>query len=89
MVGRTHLQDATPVTLGQVFSGWVAQLDEALDGIRAALPGLYALAIGGTAVGTGINAHPALRRRSRPQRSRPRPGTRSSRRQQVRRAVGA
>ena len=58
MVGRTHLQDATPVTLAQVFSGWVAQLDEALDGIRHALPGLYALAIGGTAVGTGINAHP-------------------------------
>ncbi len=58
MVGRTHLQDATPVTLGQVFSGWVAQLDEALDGIRAALPGVYALAIGGTAVGTGLNTHP-------------------------------
>ena len=58
MVGRTHLQDATPVTLAQVFSGWVAQLDEAMDGIRHALPGLYALAIGGTAVGTGINAHP-------------------------------
>ena len=58
MVGRTHLQDATPVTLAQVFSGWVVQLDEALDAIRATLPGLYALAIGGTAVGTGINAHP-------------------------------
>ena len=58
MVGRTHLQDATPVTLGQVFSGWVAQLDEALAGIRLTLPGLYSLAIGGTAVGTGINAHP-------------------------------
>jgi fumarate hydratase class II len=58
MVGRTHLQDATPVTLGQVFSGWVAQLDEALDGIARALPGVYALALGGTAVGTGLNAHP-------------------------------
>ena len=58
MVGRTHLQDATPVTLEQVFSGWVTQLDDALAGIRATLPGLYALAIGGTAVGTGINAHP-------------------------------
>ncbi|MDX7951498.1 class II fumarate hydratase [Lichenihabitans sp. Uapishka_5] len=58
MVGRTHLQDATPVTLGQVFSGWVAQLDEALAAIRLTLPGLYSLAIGGTAVGTGINAHP-------------------------------
>ena len=56
MVGRTHLQDATPLTLGQLISGWVAQLDQALDGIRRALPGVYALAIGGTAVGTGLNA---------------------------------
>ncbi len=58
MVGRTHLQDATPLTLGQVISGWVAQLDQALEGIRASLPGVYALAIGGTAVGTGLNADP-------------------------------
>ncbi|HEX4765565.1 MAG TPA: class II fumarate hydratase [Lichenihabitans sp.] len=58
MVGRTHLQDATPVTLGQVISGWVAQLDEALDGIRRSLGPLHALALGGTAVGTGINTHP-------------------------------
>ncbi|HZY84006.1 MAG TPA: class II fumarate hydratase [Gemmataceae bacterium] len=58
MVGRTHLQDATPVTLGQVISGWVAQLDGALDGLARALPGLYELALGGTAVGTGLNAHP-------------------------------
>ncbi len=58
MVGRTHLQDATPMTLGQVISGWVAQLDQALDAIRASLPGVYALAIGGTAVGTGLNADP-------------------------------
>ena len=58
MVGRTHLQDATPLTLGQLISGWVAQLDQALDGIRQALPGVYALAIGGTAVGTGLNADP-------------------------------
>jgi fumarate hydratase class II len=57
MVGRTHLQDATPVTLGQVMSGWVAQLDDALLGLERTLPGLYALAIGGTAVGTGLNAH--------------------------------
>jgi fumarate hydratase class II len=56
MVGRTHLQDATPLTLGQLISGWVAQLDQALDGIRHALSGVYALAIGGTAVGTGLNA---------------------------------
>ena len=58
MVGRTHLQDATPVTLGQVFSGWVAQLDQAIEGVRRALPGIYELAIGGTAVGTGLNTHP-------------------------------
>jgi fumarate hydratase class II len=58
MVGRTHLQDATPVTLGQVISGWVAQIDQAVGAIRSALPGLYELAIGGTAVGTGLNADP-------------------------------
>jgi len=58
MVGRTHLQDATPLTLGQVISGWVAQLDQALEGVRRSLPGVYELAIGGTAVGTGLNADP-------------------------------
>ena len=58
LVGRTHLQDATPITLEQIYSGWVAQLEEALDGVRRSLPGLYALALGGTAVGTGINTHP-------------------------------
>src|SRR6201984_607998 len=58
MIGRTHLQDATPLTLGQVISGWVAQLDEAVDSIRQALPGIYSLAIGGTAVRTGLNADP-------------------------------
>jgi fumarate hydratase, class II len=58
MVGRTHLQDATPITLGQVISGWAAQLDQALETIRASLPGVYELAIGGTAVGTGLNADP-------------------------------
>ena len=58
MVGRTHLQDATPVRLSQVFSGWVAQLDDAIEGIERALPRILELAIGGTAVGTGLNAHP-------------------------------
>ena len=58
MVGRTHLQDATPIRLGQVFSGWVAQIDFALDGIRYADSRARELAIGGTAVGTGLNAHP-------------------------------
>src|SRR6202012_3762284 len=58
MVGRTHLQDATPLTVGQLISGWAAQLDQALEGIRQVLPGIYPLAIGGTAVGTGLNADP-------------------------------
>jgi len=57
-IGRTHLQDAVPLTLGQEFSGYVAQLDAAIESIKATLPGLYQLAIGGTAVGTGLNAHP-------------------------------
>jgi len=56
--GRTHLQDATPITLGQEIGAWVAQLDFGLAAVHAALPGLYDLAIGGTAVGTGLNAHP-------------------------------
>ena len=56
-IGRTHLQDATPITLGQEISSWRAQLDDRIKGIERALPGLYELAIGGTAVGTGLNAH--------------------------------
>ena len=55
-IGRTHLQDATPLTLGQEFSGYAAQLGLARQAIEASLPGLHVLAIGGTAVGTGINA---------------------------------
>ena len=55
-IGRTHLQDATPLTLGQEFSGYVAQLDHGERHVRAALPHLYELALGGTAVGTGLNA---------------------------------
>src|SRR5258707_10406320 len=61
MVGRTHLQDATPLTLGQVVSGWVAQLDEALDGVRANLGSVYALAIGGAAGGTRLYSAARLR----------------------------
>ncbi|MFM7041553.1 MAG: class II fumarate hydratase [Planctomycetaceae bacterium] len=57
-IGRTHLQDATPITLGQEISAWRAQLDDRIAGIERAVPGLYQLAIGGTAVGTGLNAHP-------------------------------
>ena len=56
--GRTHLQDATPITLGQEIGAWVAQIDFGLAAVHSALPGLYDLAIGGTAVGTGLNAHP-------------------------------
>ena len=58
IIGRTHLMDATPLTLGQVFSGWIAQLDQAAATIRTALDGLYELPLGGTAVGTGLNAPP-------------------------------
>src|SRR5688572_19091037 len=57
-IGRTHLQDATPVTLGQEFSGYAAQIALGIARIEATLPGLYALAQGGTAVGTGLNTHP-------------------------------
>ncbi len=59
-IGRTHLQDAVPITLGQEISGWVSQLDRAIAGVEAALPGLSELAIGGTAVGTGLNAPPGF-----------------------------
>jgi len=59
-VGRTHLQDATPITLGQEIGSWVAQLDYCLAEVRHAEQGLFELAIGGTAVGTGLNAHPKL-----------------------------
>ncbi|MFY0022378.1 lyase family protein, partial [Acinetobacter baumannii] len=57
-IGRTHLQDATPLTLGQEFSGYVAQLDHAESAIIATLNAISELAAGGTAVGTGLNAHP-------------------------------
>ncbi|MDN5752131.1 MAG: class II fumarate hydratase [Nitrosospira sp.] len=57
-IGRTHLQDATPLTLGQEFSGYVSQLDHGLEHMEASLPHLCELAMGGTAVGTGLNTHP-------------------------------
>ncbi len=57
-IGRTHLMDATPLTLGQEISGWVAQLDHAIAAIKATLPQMRELALGGTAVGTGLNTHP-------------------------------
>ncbi|HZH29823.1 MAG TPA: class II fumarate hydratase [Pyrinomonadaceae bacterium] len=57
-IGRTHLQDATPLTVGQEFSGWASLVERDIERLRLVLPGLYDLAIGGTAVGTGLNAHP-------------------------------
>ncbi|TGK81558.1 class II fumarate hydratase [Leptospira noumeaensis] len=57
-IGRTHLQDATPLTLGQEFSGYVQQLSYSIDRVKQVLPSVYRLAIGGTAVGTGLNTHP-------------------------------
>ena len=59
-IGRTHLQDAVPLTLGQEISGWVSQLDHALGHVEATLPHLHELALGGTAVGTGLNAPPGF-----------------------------
>ncbi len=63
-IGRTHLMDAVPLTLGQEFSGYVAQLDADLKRIDAVLPDIYELAIGGTAVGTGLNTHPEFAERT-------------------------
>jgi len=62
-IGRTHLQDAVPLTLEQEFSGYVAQLDACIKRIKSVLPDLYQLAAGGTAVGTGLNAHPEFAKR--------------------------
>lgn len=62
-IGRTHLMDAVPLTLGQEFSGWVSQLDADIERLHLVLPGLYELAAGGTAVGTGLNTHPEFAER--------------------------
>ncbi|WP_019561255.1 class II fumarate hydratase [Caldimonas manganoxidans] len=62
--GRTHLQDATPITLGQEIGAWVSQIDFGVQAVRQTLDGLYDLAIGGTAVGTGLNAHPRFGERA-------------------------
>ena len=63
-IGRTHLQDATPLTVGQEMSGWASLLERDIDRLKDTLPGLYELAIGGTAVGTGLNAHPEFAERA-------------------------
>ena len=63
-IGRTHLQDATPLTVGQEFSGWASLLERDIERIKMTIKGLYDLAIGGTAVGTGLNAHPEFAERA-------------------------
>ena len=63
-VGRTHLQDATPLTVGQEMSGWASLVERDIERMRMALPGLFDLAIGGTAVGTGLNSHPEFGERA-------------------------
>jgi fumarate hydratase class II len=63
-IGRTHLMDATPLTVGQEMSGWVSLLDRDIARLKQVLPGLYDLAIGGTAVGTGLNSHPEFAERA-------------------------
>src|SRR5439155_6948111 len=63
-IGRTHLMDAVPLTLGQEFSGYVTQLEHGLERIRATLPDVFELAVGGTAVGTGLNTHPEFAERA-------------------------
>src|SRR5436305_4341480 len=63
-IGRTHLQDATPLTVGQEFGGWTALLERDVERLEAVMPGLYDLAIGGTAVGTGLNSHPEFAERA-------------------------
>ena len=63
-IGRTHLMDATPLTVGQEMSGWANQLDRDIERLKLVLPGLYDLAIGGTAVGTGLNSHPEFAERA-------------------------
>ena len=64
-IGRTHLQDAMPLTLGQEFGGYAAQLDADIERLELVLPGLYELAAGGTAVGTGLNSPPGFAEASR------------------------
>ena len=63
-IGRTHLQDATPITVGQEFSGWASLIERDIERLKQVLDGLYDLAIGGTAVGTGLNAHPEFAERA-------------------------
>ena len=93
-IGRTHLQDAVPMLLGQEFSGYAAQVELCSGRIRAALEGIHELPLGGTAIGTGLNAIPGIRRRRhrRNRRSEPafrsaKPPTTSKRKRQRRRQL--
>jgi fumarate hydratase class II len=63
-IGRTHLMDAVPLTLGDEFSAWAHQIDKGIERVRGTLPDLYELALGGTAVGTGLNTHPQFAERA-------------------------
>ncbi len=63
-IGRTHLMDAVPLTLGDEFSAWAHQIDKDIDRVSGTLPDLYELALGGTAVGTGLNTHPRFAERT-------------------------
>ena len=63
-IGRTHLQDATPMTVGQEFGGWASLVERDIERLRRVMPGLFDLAIGGTAVGTGLNSHPEFAQRA-------------------------
>ena len=63
-IGRTHLQDATPLTVGQEMSGWASLLARDIERMQMTMPGLLDLAIGGTAVGTGLNSHPEFGERA-------------------------
>ena len=83
-IGRTHLQDATPLTVGQEMSGWANLLERDIERLQVALPGVLDLAIGGTAVGTGLNSHPEFGERAARNDSRPRHSQKGGRNRQSR-----
>jgi fumarate hydratase class II len=88
-IGRTHLQDAVPLTFGQEFGGWASLLDRDIKRLEQVLEGLYDLAIGGTAVGTGLNTHPEFAERAAKKIARTHGTSLPLPWQQVRRAFGA
>ena len=88
-IGRTHLQDAVPLTVGQEFGGWASLLERDIKRLEQVLQGLYDLAIGGTAVGTGLNAHPEFAERAASEDCRTHGTSLPVASEQVRGAVGA